>query len=116
MSAEIAVPRPAAELSETASFSSDQQLVELWLHGRSIHTRRAYRADVERFRAGAGKPLSLVTLADLQQFADLLDNLAPASRYRRLSAVKSLLSFGHSVGYLRFDVGRVLRLPAFRNR
>jgi len=42
--------------------------------------------------------------------------LAPASRYRTLSAVKSLLAFGHRIGYLPFDVGRVLRLPAVRNR
>ena len=40
----------------------------------------------------------------------------PASRYRALSAVKSLLGFGHQVGYLPFDVGRALRLPVVRNR
>src|SRR5215510_10468918 len=116
MSDENTVSQPATGLPAIANPSSDQQLIELWLHGRSIHTQRAYRADIERFRSGAGRPLCLITLADLQQFADLLDNLAPASRYRILSAIKSLLSFGHRVGYLRFDVGRALRLPAFRNR
>jgi integrase/recombinase XerD len=45
-----------------------------------------------------------------------LEGLAPASRYRTLSAVKSLLSFGHRIGYLAFDVGKVLRLPGVRNR
>ena len=35
------------------------------LHGRSVHTQRAYRSDVARFRRGAGKPLPSVTLADL---------------------------------------------------
>jgi site-specific recombinase XerD len=30
--------------------------------------------------------------------------------------VKSLFAFGHLLGYLPFDVGRVLRLPAVRNR
>jgi integrase/recombinase XerD len=57
-----------------------------------------------------------VTLTDLQEFAGSLENLAPASRYRVLSAVKSLLAFGHRLGYLTFDVGRVLRLPAVRSR
>jgi hypothetical protein len=33
------------------------------------------------------------------------------SPYRTLSAVKSLLAFGHRLGFLAFDVGRVLRLP-----
>jgi site-specific recombinase XerD len=95
---------------------SDDQLIELWLHGRSAHTVRAYRADVERFRRGAGKPLARVTLADLQEFANSLGDLGPASRYRVLSAVKSLFAFGHRIGYLAFDVGRVLRLPMLRNR
>jgi integrase/recombinase XerD len=33
-----------------------------------------------------------------------------------LSAVKSLLAFAHRLGYLPFDVGRALRLPAVRSR
>ncbi len=47
---------------------SDDQLLGVWLHGRSCHTQRAYATDVARFRAGAGKPLTGVTLADLQRF------------------------------------------------
>ena len=113
--AEPSVSNPqATEVAGRAS--SDDQLIALWLHGRSPHTQRAYRADLQRFQDGAGKPLDKVTLADLQQFADSLSDLAPASRYRALSAVKSLLAFGHRLGYLPFDVGRVLRLPAVRNR
>jgi site-specific recombinase XerD len=99
-----------------ARAASDDQVVELWLNGRSPHTQRAYRADVERFRSRAGKSLILTTLSDLQEFAGSLPELAPSSRYRILSAVKSLLAFAHRIGYLAFDVGRVLRLPLVRNR
>jgi integrase/recombinase XerD len=95
---------------------SDRQLIDLWLHGRPPHTQRAYAGDVARFLGGAGKSLPAVTLGDLQAFADSLGGLAPASRYRTLSAVKSLLAFGHRIGYLAFDVGRVLRLPPVRDR
>jgi integrase/recombinase XerD len=106
VSTEIALSQP-----------SDDQLIELWLHGRSPHTQRAYRADIERFRSRAGKLLQAVTLADLLEFSNSLsEGAAVASRYRTLSAVKSLLAFGHRLGYLPFDVGRVLRLPAVRNR
>ena len=103
---------PAA--AQTAD--SDDRLIALWLHGRSPHTQRAYAGDVARFRAHAGKGLPVVTLSDLQEFANSLGDLGPASRYRALSAVKSLLAFGHRIGYLAFDVGRVLRLPMVRNR
>jgi integrase/recombinase XerD len=96
--------------------TSDSQLIGIWLHGRSPHTQRAYAADVARLRSRTGKPLAAVTLQDLQDFADSITVLSPASRYRALSAVKSLLAFGHRIGYLPFDVGRALRLPAVRGR
>ena len=99
-----------------ATSTSDNQLIGIWLHGRSPHTQRAYAADVARLRSRTGKPLAAVTLQDLQGFADSITELSPASRYRVLSAVKSLLAFGHRIGYLPFDVGRALRLPAVRGR
>ena len=49
---------------------SDEQLLKLWLHGRSPNTQRAYGSDVSRFRSFVSKPLHAVTLADLQDFAD----------------------------------------------
>jgi len=45
-----------------------------------------------------------------------LIELAPATQYRILSSVKSLLAFGHRLGYLAVDAGRALRLPPVRNR
>jgi integrase/recombinase XerD len=116
MNRQIDLSRPATELLPAPRPSSDDQLIEIWLHGRSPHTQRAYRADVERLRSTPSKPLAQITLSALQQFADSLGDLADASRYRTLSAVKSLLAFGHRLGYLPFDVGGALRLPAVRNR
>ena len=54
---EALLPAPAQPQAH-----SDAQLIEIWLHGRSSHTQRAYAADIARFRAGAGKPLAAVTL------------------------------------------------------
>lgn len=95
---------------------SDMQLVALWLHSRSPHTQRAYRADVETFLTFVGHGLQTVTLGDLHAFSDALAPKAPTSRARTLSAVKSLLAFGHRLGWLSFDVGRALRLPPLRNQ
>ncbi len=94
---------------------TDEQLLRLWLHGRPATTTRAYTADVDRFRAFVGKPLQSVTVGDVQAFADTLDGLSDATRARKLSAVKSLLSFGHRIGYLPFDVGRPVRLPRIKD-
>jgi integrase/recombinase XerD len=102
--------------------ASDAQLLALWLFGRSPHTQRAYRREATRFLAHptlAGKPLGQVTLGDVQAFATALgDPAAPLglpSQARALAAIKSLLAFGHRLGYLSFDVGGALRLPKLKN-
>jgi len=107
-----------------ATFSSlmlmrdEKALLTGWLHGRSDHTRRAYSANVAHFLVHVDKPLNQVTLADLQGYADTLaaDDLAPASQARMLAAVKSLLTFAHTTGYLPYNPGRGLRLPGVRGR
>jgi len=90
------------------------ELVRLWLHGRSPRTQRVYHQAVARFRAACPQPLDTLTLGDLQAFADKLaaGGLAPATRALQLSAVKSLLAFGHRLGLLPANVGAALRLPA----
>ena len=108
----VGPPGPAAFPRQA---ETDEQLLRLWLHGRPATTTRAYTADVDRFRIFVGKPLGSVTVGDVQAFSDTLDGLSDASRARKLSAVKSLLSFGHRIGYLPFDVGRPVRLPRIKD-
>src|ERR1035438_8878314 len=105
---EIAISETLPAAPAPPQASSDAQLIEIWLHGRPAHTQRAYAGDIARLCAAARKPLPSVTLADLQGFADSLDidTLASASRYRILSAVKSLLAFGHRIFYVPFDIDR----------
>lgn len=91
------------------------QLVEMWMHGKSLHTQRAYWGDAERFLWFVGKPLPEVTLRDLQRFADSLADLAPNTQARTLSSVKSLLAFGNKLGVLPVNVGAALKLPKAKN-
>ncbi len=95
---------------------SDEQLIALWIHGRSKHTQRAYQADILKLCNLVNKPFRQITLGDLQMFADKLiqSKLSDTSVKRVLSSVKSLFSFGHRIGYLVFDVGSPLRIPACR--
>ncbi len=102
----VGPPGPAAFPRQA---ETDEQLLRLWLHGRPATTTRAYTADVDRFRSFVQTAFRMVTVGDIQEFADSLEGLSDASRARKLSAVKSLLSFGHRIGYLPFDVGRPVR-------
>jgi integrase/recombinase XerD len=92
---------------------TDQELISLWLHGKSRHTQRYYRSDVEHFFQFTKKTLKNVILKDLQTFSDHIDrqNLCDGSKRRILSSIKSLISFAHRLGYLVFDVSRPLILP-----
>src|SRR5215472_12479248 len=112
MSQGIVIANALATIPSSFCADSDDSLMKLWLHGRPPHTQRAYQTDLRRFRGQVAKPLAAVTLTDLQDFADTLSGLKGSTCYRILSAVKSLLAFGHRTGYLAFDVGRVLKLPA----
>src|SRR5690242_12116693 len=98
--------------------AADAELVELWLSLKtSSHTRRAYAADSVRFFEFVDKTLSAVTLQDLQTWANHLGqgSLKTASQNRALTAIKSLLSFGHETGYLPYNVGAALKLRPNRN-
>ena len=97
--------------------TTDEQVISLWLHGRSPHTQKAYEKDIRNFRKSINKPFAVVILGDLQNYADSLTakELKPISCHRILSSVKSLFTFAYKLGYLRFDVGRPLKLPKYKD-
>jgi integrase/recombinase XerD len=110
------MPRSNHTVALARRSDHDGELVRLWLHGRPATTQRAYAGDVDRFLAAVAKPLAAVTLGDVQAYADALADLAPATQARQLSAVKSLLAFGHRIGVLPVNVGAAVRLPKLRSR
>jgi integrase/recombinase XerD len=111
--------RPTSDLTHRmADVASTDELLDLWLHGKSRQSQRAYRTDVAHFLAFCdGKPLQRVTLNDVQAFSTALEKqgYSSATQNRRLSAVKSLLAFGHKIGYLPFDVGAPVEAPPVKN-
>ena len=94
---------------------NDAQVIALWIHGRSPHTQRAYRANAERLLALTGKPIANISLCDIQAFADTLSRLAQSSRAQALAAIKSLLAFAHKIGYIPFNIGAAVQLPKAKN-
>ena len=113
----MAVPAPPVHAAH-----DDAHLVRLWLHGKSPNTRDAYGRDVRAFLESTDSelrlPLPHVTLQHVQDWADALaeEGLAPSTRARKLSAVKSLLAFGHRTGYLAFNVGAAVSPPKSKDR
>lgn len=77
-----------------------ERLIEMWLDGRSPHTRSSYRRYAREFLAYLNKPLHLATLADVQGWRLTLSGKSDNSIKTATSAVKSLFTFGHGIGVL----------------
>lgn len=98
---------------------TDEELILLWLHGKSAHTREAYQRDIAYFQAFIeNKPLTEVKVEDVAAFCAGMEKqgYAVSSIRRRLYGVKSLLSFGQKVGYISANVGGLVELPKERVR
>lgn len=96
----------------------DAHLLGMWLHGKASLTAMAYKRHVAAFMAHVGgKPLRQVRLSDVQSWADALAGAGfkPGSQAASLAAVKSLLSFGHKLGYLPVNVGALVKAPKGRD-
>ena len=115
-------PLRPASVADAHGADDDAHLIRLWLHGKSPNTRDAYGRDVRAFLESTDSelrlPLPHVTLQHVQDWADALaeEGLAPSTRARKLSAVKSLLAFGHRTGYLAFNVGAAVSPPKSKDR
>ena len=83
--------------------TTDEDLIDLWLHGKAFNTVRSYRREVLWFLSYVEKSVFEVKLADVQAFATYLQsssNLSSTSVARTLAAVRSFLSFGNKIGVL----------------
>lgn len=113
----VAESAPGSAMAIAPQASSDSEMIALWLASfRSVNTRGAYVHDLVTFMAFTLLPLHSVTVRIIQAFASTLERLAPATAARRLSAVKSLISLAHRLGYLPFDVGAPIQLPVIKDR
>lgn len=109
---------PNAPRSPSRQAGSDLDLVRLWLDGKSAHTRRAYRTDIEQFIDFTDKPVQGVLLKDVQEYRRFLvgRGLKANTISRKLAAVKSLFTFAHEIGYVALNTGRPVSQPKARRR
>jgi integrase/recombinase XerD len=97
--------------------SNDAALVTSWLgtfdpidSARTLILYRRVSSAFLAWLATKGLTLGDLTTDDLASWRDQLRG-APATRSNRLAVVKSLLSYAHTTGYLRFNVARGVRGP-----
>jgi len=100
-------------VEQPGATTATEQLINMWVHGKSAHTAELYRRSAKRFFLFVGKPLLEVSLAEVQAFATSLEEsgLSASSQRSILSAVKSLLSFATQTGVLAVNVGAPVVMP-----
>jgi integrase/recombinase XerD len=77
----------------------------------SAHSRRNCAKTAQRFLAELGAPLRAATVEDVREaLTAITSDLAPTSARQIVLRVKSLLSYGHRLGYLTFNAGAVIKV------
>ena len=89
-----------SQVSQQEAVDPDSALVGFWLANRPRHTARAYAADLRRFREFIVGPLERAEALQIEAFASSLESLAPATRTRILSTVRSFLRDAREIGYV----------------
>lgn len=103
------VTKNTTATSDIKPIDAHEQLITMWLDGRSPHTRSSYRRYAREFLAYLNKPLHLATLADVQGWRLTLSGKSDNSIKTATSAVKSLFTFAHKIGVLQVNVGAALK-------
>ncbi|MCT7957386.1 glycoside hydrolase family protein [Laspinema palackyanum] len=89
-----------------AQITPDREAIQLWLQQQPPHQRRDRRLWVKEFLAFVGKPLAVVTLADVRAFAQTLAarRIPPQQAQARLSVIKSLFAYWYRQGQLPVNI------------
>lgn len=92
---------------------TDDQIIEMWLHGKAKRTIESYRLDVEQLLEFLDKPLIQINLEDIQRFSTHLQsrNLKPSSHTRKINAVKSLFKFATEQQHIPANIGAGVKSP-----
>lgn len=98
---------------------STEDMIRLWLHGKSANSVKAYRRDVYEFLSFAGgAELKKVTLNQLQGYEEALVELgrSPNTIARKLAAIKSLLTFCQKVGFIAHNAGALINIKPDKDK
>ncbi len=110
--------RDRKQLQELSPTDAQAKLVAMWLHKKAPSSVAAYQRYITKFFASVAKPLQAVTLEDIYDFSTQLSesDLAPNTQKIYLSAIKSLISFAHKIGFIPFNVGSAMKLEKIPDR
>jgi integrase/recombinase XerD len=102
---------PAATVVVRATKAdSDEALLESWLESlTSKHSRRNFERTARRFLSALPMGLRDATVEDVRDaIATVTATVSPSTTDQYTLRIKSLLSYGHKLGFLQFNAGTVI--------
>jgi integrase/recombinase XerD len=98
------------------SITNDEKLISLFLRNlNSKNTKRSYEKAIEDFKIFIPKNLHEITVGDILDFSESLNDKAKTTKHNRLSALTSLYTFGVKLGYLRYNPFAVINKPKIKD-
>ncbi|GBE95696.1 tyrosine-type recombinase/integrase [Nostoc cycadae] len=101
-------------LNHPSTLTNDE-LIDLWLHGKSANTVDGYRRHAERFFTNTNKHLKDCTLMDAQLWVMTLGGSENSKRVA-VGALKSLFSFAKQLGVIEANLGVLIKSPKAKNK
>jgi integrase/recombinase XerD len=105
------IPATVQAIAATKA-KTDEALAASWVASlNSEHSRRNCDRTARRFLAELGAPLRSATVEDVRDALKAITaDLAPTSARQIVLRIKSLLSYGHRLGYLQFNAGAAIKV------
>jgi integrase/recombinase XerD len=120
MTREIAptTPHRIATLSPGTRAQSDAELVESWAASlASAHSRRNFEKTALRFLEALPAGIRKATVEDVREaLAKITEGRSDATAQQYVLRVKSLLSYGHKLGYMPFNAGVTIKIRPDQSR
>ena len=97
---------------------SDAELVRSWADSlRSPHSRRNFEKTALRFLDALPAGIRKATVEDVREaLATITEGLSDATAQQYVLRVKSLLSYGHKLGYMPFNAGVTIKIRPNQSR
>jgi integrase/recombinase XerD len=104
-------------MNNITEICSLEELVYLWLSDKSKTTVETYRYTIKQFMEFVNKDLQDIRLEDLVMWRKRLQlTYGDVTVNNKIRHVKSLISFGHKIGYFKHNLGSLLKISKEKNR
>lgn len=105
----------ASPTTQLAIATHDDQLIEMWLSGKSPSSQKVYSGTVKEFLAFVNKAIASVTYDDISRWVGSLTNYSTNTQKAKIATIKSLFSFASKLNYLHFNPTILFKEPKATN-